>query len=78
MKTRLIVLNCCVYVLWHGMKVPIITQPLSGKKKSSLQLITTNKRVQYWGKTDNGCFPTRYVQQVLDMVTPRHGMWALE
>lgn len=51
MKTRLIVLNCCVYVLWHGMKVPIITQPLSGKKKKrQFAAITTNKRVQYWGK----------------------------
>lgn len=53
------------------MKVPIITQPLSGKKKQ-FAVITTNKRVQYWGKTDNARFPTHYVEQILNMVTPRH------
>lgn len=28
--------------------------------------------MQYWGKTDNARFPTHYVEQILNMVTPRH------
>lgn len=26
--------------------------------------------MQYWGKTDNGHFPTHYVQQILNTITP--------
>lgn len=39
-------------------------------KKKQFAVITTNKRVQYWGKTDNGHFPTHYVQQILNTITP--------
>lgn len=41
MNLRLIVQNCHVYVLWHSMKVPLITLPLSFKQPA---VTTTNKK----------------------------------
>lgn len=50
MKVTLMIPNCYVYVLWHSMKVSLITLPLSLKQ---LAVMTTNKWVWQEGVADN-------------------------